>query len=180
MESALLVFMLALLLYAGWKGRIFSSPPGGRHLVFGMVLGLTVLARLDAVFVALSLALCLLAHILREKNGAGLRLRGLLLAGAGAAIILAPYLLHNLLSTGSVMPISGSLKSTFPHLAGSGYGLSRLSGKDWGKIAAAILFPHGISFHAARWGAAAGNSSGPPSPSSACPYCSISLTRRSS
>ena len=105
-----------------------------------MVLGLTLLARLDAIFVAVSLGLCLLANILREKDGAGLRSRGLLLMGTGAALILAPYLLHNLLSTGSVMPISGSLKSSFPHPAGSGYGLSRLSGKDWGKIAAVILF----------------------------------------
>jgi hypothetical protein len=78
--------------------------------------------------------------MMRKRAGAREEWGRLLFAGAGAALVLTPYLLYNLLSTGSVMPISGSLKSTFPHLSMSGYGLSRLSGRDWGKIAAAVLF----------------------------------------
>ncbi len=140
MESALLVFMLASLLYTGWKGRIFSTSPGRWHFLFGIVLGLTVLARLDAVFVATALAFYLTFDIFRDRTDTSVKIKRLVLIGAGSTLVLTPYILYNLIATGSIMPISGALKSTFPRISTSGYGLSRLSGRDWGKISAAALY----------------------------------------
>ena len=140
MESALLVFMLACLLYTGWKGRIFSTSPGGWHFLFGIVLGLTVLARLDAVFVAITLTFYLTFDIIRGRTDTSVKIQRLVLIGAGSALVLTPYMLYNLIVTGSIMPISGALKSTFPYISTSGYGLSRLSARDWGKISAAALY----------------------------------------
>ena len=140
MESALLVFMLAFLLYTGWKGRIFSTSPGGWHFLFGIVLGLTVLARLDAVFIATTLAFYLTFDIIRGRTDTSVKIKRLVLIAAGSALVLTPYMLYNLITTGSIMPISGALKSTFPHISTSGYGLSRLSQRDWGKISAAALY----------------------------------------
>lgn len=140
MESAVLVFMIILLFLTGWKGRVFERDAWWWQLIFGIVLGLTVLARLDTVFLAMAIFLFLLVDMLRARKGTATRFRRLMWTGLGAALVIVPYLSANIAWSGSIMPVSGALKSSFPRISGSAYALSRLSGRDWIKIAGALIY----------------------------------------
>jgi hypothetical protein len=88
----------------------------------GVWLGLLLLARLDAVFVAAGLAAhALLFGLLRGDGSFTTRVlrtaqKGLV-AFAPAALLVAPYLAWNVLRFGHLMPISGALKTSHSHLA---------------------------------------------------------------
>lgn len=131
MESAILVLFLAAALFFGASARIFARRDARREPVFGLLLGLLVLARLDMIFVplvvvAFACARAIAAHGERRLHIA--RAAGLL---GGIAVIVAPYLIYNRVSFGSVMPISGALKSSFPVVTRSGYALSTLGVRAW-------------------------------------------------
>jgi hypothetical protein len=81
----------------------------------GFCLGLAALARLDNVFVAGSLILVACAR--RDQSLARIA-RRLFSVGVPFGIVVAPYLLYNLLSTGHFVTVSGSIKSTFPSITG--------------------------------------------------------------
>jgi hypothetical protein len=124
MESALLI-LLATVLYR--YGLHLSRAPldGRRAAVFGLVLGCILLTRLDNIFLALWLFIWFARQCLRIEP----RHRGLapLLIGAFAASAVAvPWLAFNLVEFGRIMPISGALKSSFPHSALGPYTLPRL------------------------------------------------------
>jgi len=141
MESAVLVFFLALALHVGARMDASGSRDPKRELLLGIVLGLVVLARLDMVFLPLVVVAVSFASALRGGNG-GRALRGggegpgfqerrarlvrTLCIGAGAAAVVLPYLVYNKVSFGAVMPISGLLKSSFPRLSDPAYALSTL------------------------------------------------------
>jgi hypothetical protein len=65
---------------------------------------------------------------------------GLLLIMIGAAIPIIPYLAYNLVSFGSIMPISGGLKTSFPHISGPDYAFERLTKRNWGEIAVTVVY----------------------------------------
>lgn len=96
---------------AGWlKAGIFS--------------GLSVLARLDNVFVIGALfSLVLPGH---QQWRAERVLKRFLLVGSAFTCIVAPYLLYNYFSYGHLVPISGTIKSTFPVVTGNIQNLGRL------------------------------------------------------
>lgn len=136
MDSALLVTLLSVLIVIGWKMEIAAPGPVGRDLLFGMVTGLVVLARLDMVF--LPVAMCLLCFgrgMIRGEGRAGWMWKGVVI-GTGTALIIVPYLVRNHLVFGSMMPISGALKTTFPRVSLSSYAFSRMGIRD---IAALLL-----------------------------------------
>jgi len=98
-------FMLATLNYylsivsgaIGWRAR----------LLLGVLLGLTFLARNDAVFF---IAALLLTHLaIGPKDAASLRKRfaDCILAGLVSMIVASPWLINNYVFFGSLMPISG-------------------------------------------------------------------------
>lgn len=138
METALLIFMTAVLLLTGHS----AIRPHMNRICFllGIVLGLTVLARLDAVFIGISVAVFLAVDLLRGRTKADWKPVRFLLVGAGSALVLLPYLGHNLVTTGTIIPISGALKSTFPGICTTGYGFSRLGTRNLVKAAAAIVY----------------------------------------
>jgi hypothetical protein len=117
METALLVFVMALLFRLALAGSVFRASDPKRQFVFGMVLGLVMLARLDMVFLAAAVeAFCLGQFFLvpgRRKES----LVRMLAIFLGATLLVAPYLVFNLVSFGSMAPISAQLKHGFPHLA---------------------------------------------------------------
>ena len=94
----------------------------GRQARIGAVLGLAILARLDNVFVAAAYfagRLLLRRHTRQET--------GWLAAGAcAAACTVAPYLATNAWYFGHVMPISGAIKSTLPHVTFAPHAVGKL------------------------------------------------------
>jgi hypothetical protein len=113
MESALVVLTLTALCWYGWRARVLTSERAAPLLGFGLLAGLVMLARLDTVFI-LAPVFALLAGraVARRDRGSVGRLAWTL---AGAAILVVPYLTLNKLFEGGFMPISGQLKSSFPH-----------------------------------------------------------------
>jgi hypothetical protein len=115
MESALLVLLLVALY--GYGLRIAQTRvTAARALWFGAILGLVILARLDMIFIPLALLGCSLRYVLDRTTRPAV-MAPIVMAGLGCAVVLIPYLLFNYTQFGSMMPISGVLKSSFPALA---------------------------------------------------------------
>jgi len=97
---------LLIVLVGRVSGDSIADPRG--LLVTGVVAGFTMLARLDNVFVVGALTL-----YAATRGGAGraTALIRIALLGGMAAVVVAPYLAWNLLTFGSLMPISGAVKS---------------------------------------------------------------------
>ncbi len=129
MESAVLVLFLALAFYGGARADIFGRHDPMRELLFGILLGLVVLSRLDMVFLPLVVVAASFVSALGGRDERRARLVRTLCVGAGAAAVVLPYLVYNETSFGAVMPISGLLKSSFPNFSQPGYALSSLGKK---------------------------------------------------
>jgi len=106
-----------------------SSQRAGDWFLTGIWFGTAILARLDNVFVAATLlAFGLLLHTPRPVSR--LLLRGAI-TGSGVLLIVAPYLIYNVLTYGHLMPISGAIKS---HASAISFDIARLGAL--GKLAA--------------------------------------------
>jgi hypothetical protein len=115
MESALLVLLLLALFGYGLH---ISRARLSRYcaLWFGAIAGFVVLARLDMAFIPLALLGCCW-HYIRDRNTRAMAMAAIVFAVIGCCVVVFPYLLFNYTRFGSVMPISGALKSSFPSLA---------------------------------------------------------------
>lgn len=107
---------LVLLLFAACAQAFVSDPTRSRRraAAYGALLGGLALARLDhAVFAFfLGSGTWLTARLAGDRQK---QARALASAGIAAAIVGA-YLLYNLLTVGRAMPMSGAVKSNFPHV----------------------------------------------------------------
>jgi hypothetical protein len=103
MESCLTCFCFAA---AAW---LYVRGPEKTPLWFGLSLAALTLARLDHGFFA---AMLFLGFLLRCKLS-----RPTLVAGLAFALPVGLYLLSNQLIFGYPLPLSGALKTTFPHLS---------------------------------------------------------------
>lgn len=83
-------------------------------IVAGILLGLICLARLDHGFLAVAFfgVLGFQALVYRQWG----KFKFLLASGAVVSLILGLYLLSNYLSVGVLMPVSGTLKSSYPYV----------------------------------------------------------------
>jgi len=101
METALVILMLAITLWF-YLARVRDKPfPWRRFLTLGLLAGLTMLARMDQVFLLLALGVDVLWQKRRQA------LRPLALVGLGALVVLSPWLILSFHYTGSLLPISG-------------------------------------------------------------------------
>lgn len=82
----------------------------------GLFAGLSVLARLDNIFLIVIL-FAISVYIDNKLNLNKIFKRSLAL-GIPFVIVVAPYLIYNLLEYGHIIPISGSIKSVFPAVSG--------------------------------------------------------------
>jgi hypothetical protein len=90
----------------------------------GIFMGLAVLARLDNVFLLAAIAFIGIPSVPRTARPAGRSLlRDIIAFLLPAIIIVAPYLIYNVVSFGHFVPISGAIKSSFPRVA---FNVSRL------------------------------------------------------
>jgi len=119
MESGILAVCTNMLLYFSLKYRPFSKDCSHKHaIVFGLLLGLTILARLDMIFLFLIIYTVVIFTIITKTN----HLERVTLVKQSTASIIAcgalllPYFIYNKLMFDSIMPISGELKNTFPHI----------------------------------------------------------------
>lgn len=103
---ALLAWLLLAVVLAGRAGRPFGVRDG---VAVGAVLGGAFLVRNDAVLLSAAFGVLLLARAAREGDSARRRgmVAGLAAAAAVTLLLASPWLLHNLLRFGSVVPMSG-------------------------------------------------------------------------
>jgi hypothetical protein len=103
-----------------------STLPGwGMRVWLGVLLGVAFLARNDAVFF---IAALLFAHLMlpgvrnaaRSDNAMSRRFVDALVAGSVSIVVASPWLIHNYLGFGSIVPISGTAQS---HAAAFGLNL---------------------------------------------------------
>jgi hypothetical protein len=114
LESSVLLALFAGVVWCYVK-RPADTPL--RALAFGVLLGALSLARLDHAVFALAFAgLPFVVHLAR-RDARRARLDAWALFGWGA--LLALYLGYNVATVGRAMPVSGAVKSTFPHLNAS-------------------------------------------------------------
>lgn len=114
MESALFVFCAAVAFLVVFRLRPFESQGTLRLFSFGLLLGIVMLSRLDSVFIGASVCALVLYRLLSRDVELKSGIKMLVLVIGGASVVVVPYLVYNHVQFGSLMPISGSLKSTFP------------------------------------------------------------------
>ena len=113
MESALLIFLYALLAYTSVNNTIpFQN--NKQAAIIGVLLALIFLARLDHFFIVLSWIFFYFLMALIQGDKTQFKILAVLIMPP--LLILGLYLLTNLHFIGTPMPISGIEKSTFPHL----------------------------------------------------------------
>jgi hypothetical protein len=115
MESAL--FTLLLMALYSYGLAISQRPVSPKQaLLFGVMLGLVVLSRLDMLFIGLAALICCVPYVL-ERRTRSRTLAAIVMAALGGCAVVTPYLLFNYTQSGTIMPISGELKSSFPSVA---------------------------------------------------------------
>ena len=137
METAVLILTLVVLYDYG--AQIFHLEFNWRRAtVLGVMVGLVLLARLDMIFVPVALLGYGLRHVLvRETRYRAVAM--IAVCGLATALVVAPYLVFNYCRFDTVVPISGALKSSFPHLALSEDTLPRVVGMGIGTLLFAAL-----------------------------------------
>lgn len=89
-----------------------NAPGWSDRLLLGLLLGLTFLARNDAVFFIASILMVHLLIPVPGRNETGLsRLTTTLVAGLVSVLVASPWLINNYLGFGSIIPISGTAQS---------------------------------------------------------------------
>jgi hypothetical protein len=107
METPLVLLAFALLFWA-WRADLPRRRPG----VFGLCLAFLTLARLDQFFVAGAIYIVIAWRERWWRSTASLRSGWMLTCGF--ALPLLVYFVINSFFFGSIVPVSGQLKSTFP------------------------------------------------------------------
>jgi hypothetical protein len=119
METACEIFALSALLAYGCHAKVFLPDQSSllKEFVFGIFLGLVMLSRLDLVFLGAAIVAFRAWPALVASAGRLRNLAGATAIFLGASLVVSPYLLHNYATFKSAMPISGALKSAFPHIS---------------------------------------------------------------
>jgi hypothetical protein len=131
-SAILFIFLVALQCLNGMESALFATLlmalySFGQHLsqrpfslkqasLFGMMLGLVMLSRLDMLFIGVAALICC-APFVADRTTRARTLAAIMLAGLGCCAVVTPYLLFNYTQSGAFMPISGALKSSFPIVA---------------------------------------------------------------
>ena len=115
METALLVFVFAVILFFSGKTKILEIHDPKNEFIFGILSGLLIMTRLDSAFFIFPVILiCVLKIFSSDERGN--KILTLFLIFAGSAIFLLPYLIYNYIEFGNIIPVSGYLKSGFPEV----------------------------------------------------------------
>jgi hypothetical protein len=137
MESALLVLLIAVLYGYGFY-LAQTELNWRRAALLGIIVGCVLLARLDMIFIALCLFGWFSHRFLRVETRSR-AVATVLVCSLAAAALVGPYLAFNYLKFGSVMPISGALKSSFPHTSLGANTLPRIAAVGRANLVCAAL-----------------------------------------
>ncbi len=109
----------------------------------GLAAGAVFLSRLDTImFVGLySLWFLFVKRCARDA----------LIFAAALLAFVAPYLVSNMVWFGGLMPVSGWMKSSFPHIVAKGFGNAGLAKSLWGCNIAFSLMPTALAAPALVW-----------------------------
>ncbi len=107
LETAISAFMIAAsVLYYLTRVRDKDEPPPSSFFVLGLLLGLSIVSRIDGTFLALIMMLDYL-FVMKKRGAASRRLAGLILVPAGVLLLYGPWLLFNVVESGSIIQDSG-------------------------------------------------------------------------
>ncbi len=107
LETAMASFMIAAgVLYYLSRIRGKDDPPASRFFILSLLLGLGIVSRIDGTLLALVLALDYLLVLKRRKASSRILLR-LALVPAGALILYGPWVLFNIVESGTIIQDSG-------------------------------------------------------------------------
>jgi hypothetical protein len=121
LETDLVILIVVLIVYEDAK-RSFLGPhqPPARLFLFGLLLGLLVLARLDEAFLVVGIAIWSITGRGSPSLPFSARIASLCSTYwrtvVAFAAVVTPYFLWNFAEFGHLTPISGTLKATFPHV----------------------------------------------------------------
>lgn len=140
METAVQILLIVSLFAFGYRAKVFERPGVLRSLAFGVLAGMVILARLDDIFLVIALGAVLLIRALGGGADRRRRFAQLGLIVFGAALVVLPYLAYNFLVFGAFLPISGQIKSSFPHVEWHGPLLDRFGVRGLIHISLAMAF----------------------------------------
>lgn len=107
LETAIASFMIAAsVLYYISRVRNMDNPPLSRFFVLGLMLGLSIVSRIDGTFLALIMVLDYL-FVLNRRGASHRDLARLMLVPAGVLILYGPWVLFNIVESGSIIQDSG-------------------------------------------------------------------------
>lgn len=144
MEWSIAVAAFATTFYYVITREVFTTKSLGPIFFFGILLGFTILARLDNIFILAGVTIVLMLQEPLKSNYGRLLLKFCLIT-IGTGTIIAPYLVFNYYMFGHFMPISGALKNSFPYLSFP-YDLFIRFGRDAVAVLIAAVFAGGYSF----------------------------------
>jgi hypothetical protein len=128
LESGLLIFWITLSFYIIERHNLLSPTASLRQrLLLGFLIAGITTTRLDSVFIITALAILLLFWPDERKKYSYLYLiRFYLPTGMLFLLLISPYFFWNYFTFSHLMPISGSIKSTFPNIYTTHFGFSSL------------------------------------------------------
>lgn len=117
MESGVLILTFSALIFWVLREAGRSKEPRFQFIA-GVILGFAFLARTDSIFLIAGWGFAILIFETIDEGPAVIRgfSRRILPAAIGVVLVSGPYLLFNQLTEGTLLPISGALKSSLPHL----------------------------------------------------------------
>jgi len=114
METAPLIFFFGMLMWL-WSRTDFMQT-NKSAVTTGLTLSLIILSRLDHIFLVITFFVYMFILLIVKRSGTK-SLSYLVVAGIIPAIIVGLYIFANVMTTGMTLPVSGSIKTTFPGFA---------------------------------------------------------------
>lgn len=122
MESALYAFFLVFALHF-YYSTMKATPTRTQYALFGLILGLLFLARVDSIFLIGLMLIVVARQALVAKGRLQRReLLNFVLMGGLLALIVLPYIAYNWLTYDHLMPVSGAVKRYYSQRLIDGYG----------------------------------------------------------
>lgn len=109
-ETSLAVMFFLWAIYVYIRDLQFvrlSECPRGKLLVFGVLLGLAVLARIDMLILIFAIGVEIAWFHVRDRGVTGENLKRALVLGSVVGVIIAPWFIYNLTCFGGLIPMSG-------------------------------------------------------------------------
>ena len=113
MESSILILLASIVFAYGLKTNLLFNHRDRATFLFGILVGLVALSRLDMVFGAVAILLVATEAYIANGERRKCIMRESILGSFGFLLVTVPYLAFNVYKFGHIVPVSGQLKSDF-------------------------------------------------------------------